>query len=308
MQSRPQNILRGVTLIILTVFTISVQDVVFKLFSNALTLWQIFALRALLALPLFYTLARIQGVQLNIVSIALQKWPLLRSLCMTLTFMAFYAAIPFLSLSTVGAANYSAPIFVTLLAAYVLREPVGVLGWVAVCVGFFGVIILLQPGTDAFSLWAVLPVIGAGFYALAHTITRSKCQDIPLSAMALSLNFVMLAAGLVMSGVFLVWQPDNALTNDFPYLFGYWSSVGAKEWLILGFLAVLTIIISMGMAGAYQAAPPQIISTFEYSYLVFVAIWDLVFFKTTPSVATLIGMGLIISAGIMVLQQKSSNA
>ena len=213
----------------------------------------------------------------------------------------------FLSLSTVGAANYSAPIFVTLLAAYALRELVGGLGWMAVLVGFVGVVVSLQPGTDAFSLWAVLPVVGACFYALAHTITRSKCQRVPLAAMALSLNLVMLLAGLIMSGLMFAWQPDTPLTSAYPYLFGSWSSVGLQEWLILGLLAVLTIIISMGMAGAYQAAPPQIISTFEYSYLIFVATWDLLFFNTSPTAATLIGMLLIICAGIMVLGRTPVN-
>ena len=300
---QPQNILRGVVLIILTVFLISIQDVVFKLFSNELTLWQIFTVRALLALPLFFVLARVQGMQLSVLPIALQKWPLLRSLCMTLTFMAFYAAIPFISLSTVGAANYSAPIFVTLLAAYVLRERVGWLGWIAVLVGFVGVIVLLQPGTDAFSYWTILPVFGAVFYALAHTIMRSKCQTVPLTAMSLSLNMVMLAAGLIMTGVFLIWQPDATIASDYPYLFGAWTSVGLAEWLVLGGLAVLTIIIGMGMAGAYQAAPPQIISTFEYSYLVFVAVWDLLFFDTSPTATTLLGMIMIISAGLMILRR-----
>ena len=301
---RPQNILRGVTLIILTVFAISVQDVVFKLFSSTLTLWQIFMIRALIALPLFFVLVRMQGLQMTALPLALQKWPLLRSIFMTLTFIAFYAAIPFLSLSTIGASMSIAPIFVTLLSAFVIREPVGWMGWVAVFVGFLGVLVLLQPGSDAFSLWALLPLVGALFYATAHIIMRSKCQDVPLSAMALSLNLVMLAAGIIMSVVFFLWQPQSEMANAYPYIFGNWSSVGVKEWLVLGLLAVLVIVIGMGMAGAYQAAPPSIISTFEYSYLVFVVFWDILFFDTTPTPLKLLGMGLIIAAGLMVLKRE----
>ena len=70
---RPQNVLRGVTLIILTVFAISVQDVIFKLFSSTLTLWQIFTIRALIALPLFVVLVRMQGLQMTALPAALQK-------------------------------------------------------------------------------------------------------------------------------------------------------------------------------------------------------------------------------------------
>ncbi|MGB0847559.1 MAG: DMT family transporter [Thiolinea sp.] len=301
--TRPQHILRGVILIIAAAFTISVQDVIFKLFSNTLTLWQIFTVRALLVFPLLFLLAWTQGIQHNVLRDALQKWPLLRSLFFTLTFMAFYAAIPFLSLSTVGAANYSAPIFIILLSVFVIREPVGWLGWLAVFTGFTGVIVLLQPGTDAFSSWAILPVIGACFYASAHVITRSKCQSTSLTALVLSLNIVMLVAGLVMSGLFLVWQPENGLTAAYPYIFGQWSAIGISEWLILGLLAILLVSISLGMAGAYKAAPPAIISTFEYSYLVFVAFWDYLFFATTPSSLGLLGMGLIIIAGLLVLRR-----
>ena len=235
---------------------------------------------------------------------AVRMWPLLRSLFMTLMFLAFYAAIPFVNLSVLGAGTYTAPIFVTLLSAYAISEPVGARGWIAVLVGFVGVIILLQPGTDAFSPWAALPVLGAVFYALAHVITRTKCQAYPLATMALSLKLVMLGAGLVVSGSLLIWQPGEELAGAYPFLFGGWSPVGVSEWLVLGLLAVFTVVIGMGIAGAYQAATPSLVATFEYSYLVFAALWDSVIFAARPGGATLIGMLLIIAAGLMVLKSR----
>ena len=302
--ARPQLVVRGVTFIVAAMFLTSVQDVVYKLFSSDLTLWQIFALRGLLALPLLLALAGLQGMRSGVLLEALRTWTLLRSLFMTVTFLAFYGAIPFLSLSTLGAANYIAPIFVTLLSAYVISEPVGLRGWVAVVIGFAGVILLLQPGTDAFSLWAILPVIGACFYALAHVTTRTKCQSVPLAAMALSLNLVMLSVGLAASAVLSIWQPGEELVRAYPYLLGTWAPVGTSEWLVLGLLAVLAVVIGMGIAGAYQAAPPSIVATFEYCYLVFVAMWDYLFFETSPSGPTVLGMFLIVGAGLMVLRRR----
>ncbi|MCP5074524.1 MAG: EamA family transporter [Rhodobacteraceae bacterium] len=117
-------------------------------------------------MPMLLAVTRVQGKQHGMISNALSPWPILRSVFITLTFLAFYAAIPFLSLSAIGAANYIAPIFVTLLSAFAIREPVGRLGWVGVILGFAGVLVLLQPGTDAFSPWTLLPIIGAVFYAL----------------------------------------------------------------------------------------------------------------------------------------------
>ncbi|MEM8701396.1 MAG: DMT family transporter [Pseudomonadota bacterium] len=302
--SRPENILRGVALIIAAALTISIQDVVFKLFSSKMTLWQIFALRGLLAIPMLLVLLWSRRMHRGVWRIALGKWPILRAVFITTTFLAFYAAIPFLSLSTVGAANYIAPIFVALLSAYAIREPVGPLGWLGVVLGFAGVIVLLQPGTDAFSLWSLLPITGAAFYALAHITTRVKCQDTPLAAISLSQNVVMMLAGITVSVLLLRLAPRAGLIEEYPYLFGDWADVGLAETLVLLVLAGFTILISVLLAGAYQAAPPAIISTFEYSYLVFVAIWDILVFGIAPTVQSVTGMILIVVAGLLVLRRR----
>lgn len=303
-KTRPQHSTLGITLIVSAMFVTSLQDVIYKIFSSELTLWQIFSLRGLLALPLLLALASVRGIRGRDLLEALRKWTLLRSLFMTLCFLAFYSAIPFLSLSTVGAANFIAPIFVTLLSAYVISEPVGLRGWIAVFVGFTGVIILLQPGTDAFSLWAVLPVMGGIFYALSHITTRTKCLSVPLPIMALALNIVMLTTGLIMSVIIFFWQPGETLVQANPYLLGNWSPVNTSEWIILGLLAVFAVVISMGIAGAYQSAAPSLVATFEYSYLVFAAMWDYFFFSSPANGATISGMLLIVGAGLLVLRRR----
>lgn len=302
--TRPQHIARGIILIVATVFVISVQDVVFKFFSNELPLGQIFALRALLALPMLFILARWRGVRGSILIAALQKWPLVRSISLTLLFVAFYAGIPFVSLSALGAATYLAPIIVTVLSAYTIGEPVGFRGWIAVVLGFAGVLFLLQPGTDAFSPWVLLPVIGAIFYALGHIVTRSRCQSVSTTVLAFSLSISMMVAGLLISGIVLIWQPDVAAVHANPYLLGGWVSLDLQDWLTLSGLAVVTVVIGMGTAGAYKAAPPSIVATFEYFYLVFAALWDLMFFAAPPNGLTLFGMATIVLAGLLVLRRS----
>ena len=219
------------------------------------------------------------------------------------TFLAFYAAIPFISLSTVGAANYLAPIFVTLLSAYVVKEAVGPLGWIGVLLGFVGVVILLRPGTDTFSPWALLPILGAAFYALTHITTRTRCQGVPLAALSLSQNTMMLLAGVVVSLFLIFLKPQGEMVAAYPYIFGEWSTVDPNDWLVLLLLAGFAIAIGMMLAGAYQAAPPSTVATFEYSYLVFVAVWDILFFGIAPTVASITGMILIVAAGLFVLRR-----
>ncbi len=302
MNTRPQNIKLGVSLILAAALAISVQDVIFKLFSDQLSLWQIFALRGCIAVPLLLVIGRMRGSR-NLLKPALSRWPMMRSLFITTTFLAFYAAIPFLSLSTVGAANYIAPIFVTLLSAYVIAEPVGWRGWIGVALGFAGVMVLLQPGSEAFSPWSILPVIGAAFYALAHITTRTKCQDVPLSVLSLSQNIVMGLAGFVVSGLLLWLSTDGMLVEAYPYIFGTWSSVGLSDIAVLIVLAGFAVGLGLLLAGAYQAAPPSTVATFEYTYLIFVAIWDAVFFAILPNPISLSGMALIVIAGLLVLRR-----
>lgn len=302
-ETRPLNITRGVLLIVLAALTISVQDVIFKLFSSKLTLWQIFALRGVLAVPLLLGVSWMRGAHRGILRAAFGTWSLLRALFITTTFLAFYAAIPFLSLSTVGAANYIAPIFVALLSAYVIKEVVGPLGWIGVVLGFVGVVVLLQPGTDAFSPWALLPIIGAGFYALAHITTRTRCQGVPLAALSLSQNTVMMGAGVAVSLFLVFLKPQGELHAAYPYILGEWTRVTPQDWLVLLLLAGFAVGIGMMLAGAYQAAPPSTVATFEYSYLVFVAVWDILCFGIAPTVASITGMMLIVGAGVLVLRR-----
>jgi len=301
--ARAQNISFGIAMIVATALTISLQDVVFKLFSSELTLAQIFTLRGMIAVPALILIALGRGQLREVVRSALRPWSVIRGFCLTMTFLVFYAAIPFLSLSTLGAANYTAPIFVALLAALFLSERVRPVGWIGVLLGFAGVLVLLRPGSEAFSLFALLPVISALFYATAHVLTRSRCGDEPVVGLALALNAIMTVAGLLISVLWALGFAPEGLAEQYPYLFGQWAAVSGTDWLFLLVLAAFTISIAMMTAAAYQSAPPATIATFEYSYLVFVALWDILFFALAPTAFTLAGMAMIAAAGLLVMRR-----
>ena len=132
----------------------------------------------------------------------------------------------------------------------------------------------------------------------------SLWQIFSVSTLSLSFNLVMLIAGLAGSLLLVLFSPSDELVHAYPYIFAGWSVVNSFEWFVLGILALLTAVINMGIAGAYKVAPPSTVATFEYSYLVFVVIWDMVFFDTSPSLATIVGMLMIVGAGLMVLRRK----
>lgn len=305
MVQQSPNIPRGVALILATTLTISIQDVVFKQVSAQIPLWQIFALRGLLAVPLVFLIIRFQANVLDTIRLAYSRWPVIRSLLILITFVSFYSTIPFLSLATIGAAIYVSPIVVTVLSALLLKETIGIAGWCGVWIGFLGVVLLLQPGSDVFSFWAALPLGGAVFYALAHIITRTKCHAVPMLSMSLSLNSVLLLAGIIVGG--LLWLSSGAVYTEptSVYLFGLWAPVEVGEWFVLSMLAVFAVLSGMLLAGAYQAAPASIISTFEYTYLLFVLLLDFIVFDAIPTPPSLLGMVLIVLAGVLVLKRDT---
>ena len=114
---------------------------------------------------------------------------------------------------------------------------------------------------------------------------------------------VMTLAGFVVSGLILWLQPSGGVFEAFPYVFGQWSAITTTDILVLLVLAAFAVGNGMLLAGAYLAAPPATVATFEYSYLVFVAIWDIVFFALMPSAPSILGMAMIVCAGLLVIRR-----
>jgi len=304
-EHRPDNTVLAVTLIIVAVFMMSVQDMVFKYYSTTMTLWQIFTLRGVFSIPMVFVLAFATGRRRDLWSGAFSGWSVFRSVLVVTMLISMYAALPHLSLSVVAAGIYTAPIFVTLMSAYAINEPVGSRGWVAIAIGFMRVLISLQPGTDAFSYWLLLPVFGGFLYALANIVTRAKCQSVTATALALSLQSGFFVAGVLMSIVLMIWPASPAQLEQATFILGPWGSLTTFQWILVAGLSSLAVLISMALAGAYQLGRPSTVATFDYSYLVFVVIWDYLIFNITPTVTTTVGISLIVLAGMLVLRRDN---
>lgn len=300
--------IQGIVLIIFAVFMMSIQDALFKDLSDKLSLWQAFTLRGICALPLFLVIFRLQGQPAAIWRTALQPWALVRGSLFAISFIALYAAMPFLSLSTVAAGYYTAPIFVAILSVVFLNERIGLRGFFAVIIGFTGVLIILRPGSNAFSLWALLPVLGGLSYAMANIITRSKCLSFPVPALALAVNLTLLFTGAIISLALVAFSPAATLTAAFPFLLDNWSAVAVPTGIKIIALSVFIIGIASCVAKAYQIAAPAMVATFEYCYLIFVALWDYWFFETAPTWGALMGIVLIVAAGWLISQKDTTQS
>jgi drug/metabolite transporter (DMT)-like permease len=267
--------------------------------------WQVFVARSVVAIPIIIALLLVTRVSLKPRA---PKWALVRSALLLLTWLAFYAALPVLPLSVAAVAVYTNPIMIALLTAVLIGEPVTGRQWVGVLTGFLGVIAILKPGTDAFSWFTLLPLLGAAFYALAMVLTRSKCRDEAPLTLALGLHSSFLVAGLIASLVLAFVGLGTDTKAAFPFLLGDWAPMGVREWGLMALIGALSAIYFVGVARAYQIAAPSIIATFDYAYLVSAALWGFVFFSEEPDLWTIVGMILITAAGLLVAASSSKRA
>ncbi len=295
-EARPDRTALGVGIILASVLTMAFADAVVKLVSANLTLWQVFAARSLFAIPILIALLRATGAGLKPRA---SKWALLRSALLVLTWLSFYAALPVLDLSVAAVAVYTNPIMIALLSAALIGEPVSGRQWGGVLLGFLGVIAILKPGTDAFSWFTLLPLLGAAFYALAMVLTRSKCRDEAPLALGLALHGSFLVTGLIATVLLALVGLGGDTKAAFPFLLGDWAPMGPREWGLMALIGALSAAYFAGVARAYQIAAPSIIATFDYAYLVSAALWGFILFSEKPGLLTVCGMVSITAAGLL---------
>ncbi len=298
---RPQNAALGVVMIVTSVFLMSFGDGLVKSISSDLTLWQIFVTRSLLAIPIILLLLCRWGQTAAIKTRAL-GWILLRSLLLVAAWILFYAALARVSFAVAATALYTAPLFIALLSAFAVGEPVRLWRATGLGFGFLGALLVLRPSADAFSYVTLLPIAGAASYAFAMILTRSMCADERPLVLSLALNVCFLLVGAVMSVGVAVWDSDPKSAAADPFLLGPWMTMDLRTWGLMALMAALIVAVTASAAKAYQSGPPALIATFDYAYLVFAAFWGFALFADLPDAATVAGMILIAAAGVLALR------
>ena len=295
---RPDNTRLAVVVVVFTVFALSLGDALIKFTSGEFVIWQIFVLRSLIVLPILLLYLRIRTPSALVIPQAM-GWTVLRSLMLVAMWVFYYLALPNLELSIAAATYYTLPIFITLFSATFIGDKIGLLGWAAVAVGFIGVLLIIRPKAGDFNLYALLPLVSAVLYALAMIITRTKCRDVNPVMLSIALNVAFVTVGGVTALVILFLAPDQREG----FILGPWARMETAEFVSIGLLAIAILIGSVGAAIAYQNGPPAIIGTFDFAYVGFALLWGLVFFSEVPDLLSLVGIALIVIAGIMSLRQ-----
>jgi drug/metabolite transporter (DMT)-like permease len=278
---------RGALLLVLAVALFATMDAVAKGLMQRHHSFQVIWARylgqalvvALIVSPRIAAVARTRHLKLQLV----------RSAMLFGATLCGFTAFSVMPLGEATAIFNVAPLAITALAALVLGEQVGPRRWAGVAAGFVGALIIIRPGAEAFQPAAVLPLIGAVFFAGYSIATRFLGRD--ESHLTTLLYTAALGAAVASLFVPLVWTTPT------------WSDA-----------ALMALMGSIGAAGqlllimAFNAAQASAIAPFTYAGLLFAALWGYLFFGDAPDAWTATGAALIVGSGVYVWRRERLKA
>jgi len=253
-------------------------------------LWQFHVIRALFALPLFLVLARVLRLTLR------PRHPLrwaLRSVMVAAGLLMYFAALGSLSVAQAGAGLFSAPIWVLIFSALVFGARYGWAQIAAVLTGFVGATMILQPDPAALTLASGMAFVSGAFYGLGMLLTRQLCADESPLALAAGVFGSIAAFSVVMLAINAGSQTDDFLTRG-------WEPVSLRFLGLTLFQAVCAVIAVSLLAQAYRIGQSARVAVFEYSFLIFAALWALLLGGPKLNLLGWVGIGVILASAMVV--------
>ena len=293
----------GIAFIIFGMVCISVNDMLIKQLSGEYPLHQMVLVRSSIGICFSLVLVKMEG-GLKILKPRRPWLHLVRALMVVFANMTFFMAIAVMPLADATALFFAAPLFITLLSIPILKERVGPRRLAAVLVGFLGVLIMVRPGASGFDLpfWVVLlPVAGALGYAVMQVLTRALRVGSKASAMSVYIQGTFIVVGLLFFMVAGDGRYTEGMTNEsLIFLLRAWVWPAPDDMWAFAVLGCMSAIIGYTLSQAYRLGDAATISAFEYTSLPLAVFWGWVIFGSLPGVNTIIGILLIMSAGIYV--------
>ncbi len=285
------------------VLVFSLQDVVIKLLSGGYPVHEVVVIRCLAALPILLFMIHRQAGLRAIIAGPL-GWLVVRGLFLVVSYTTYYLAFPVMPLADIVALYFTVPIFVTALAGPFLGERIGWSRWVATLVGFAGVMVMLRPGSGVFNVVALLPVIAACAYGSAQLMARRYSTNAPAIVMSFYQNLMFLIAAGGMAIVMLIFFGGGSLDQGngaLGFLLRPWTMPSVRDLLLLAACGPISAIGMTLLSQAYRMAEANFVTSFEYSGLIWAAMWGYTIFGEVPSAIMWLGAALIVSAGLYML-------
>ena len=209
----------------------------------------------------------------------MSTWHLLGMVC-------YFLALVYLPIADVTALAFSKPLFATVGAALILHEIVRARRWSAVVLGFIGVLIVLQPGTQTISPYAALVLLGALLGAATSLMIKSLTATEGVAT--------------------IVWyQALFATVLALPLCLLQWRTPDLAGWLLLLAIGGLGTLSWLTMTRAFFLADASAVVPFEFLRLPFAALVAYLWFAEVPSLWTWIGGALIFGATVYIAEREA---
>ena len=209
----------------------------------------------------------------------------LRCLFGLIALISIFIALRNLPLATVVSISFAAPIFTTIFSIFFLSEKVGLYRWLAVIVGFIGIIIIAEPGFSSLNIYFIYPIIfclGLSYVAIA---IRQLSTTEPIWLIALNFSAAI------------------TLVSFFTIPFG-WVMPDIKDLILLSFIGIFGGVANLWLSQSYKFSEVSLVTPLRYLALVFAIIFGYFIWDEMPSIKTLAGALLVIISSIIIFRRE----
>ncbi len=293
-----------ICIIIAQVF-FSTLDMSIKFLSGDYALHQITLIRAIVSILFtLLVLVPIDGGYKSLLSKRLVLH-LLRGFGIVVANLCFFTALVTIPLAETTAIFFIAPLLITTLSVFLIGEKVGIRSWVAVFVGFLGVIVMFRPDLGVFKYTYMLPLVAALVYSLVQIATRVMGEAEKASTMV----FYIQLNHIFFSGLMgIIFGDGNLADQSKPinyYLFRVWVIPTFQDFFIMIVIGLLGGLGAYFMSNAYRISKAGVIAPFEYVAIPFSIFWSITIFGDWPDIVSWLGIILIGGAGFYVVYFES---
>ena len=302
-RAAPSSNVRGVGFLVLALFTISLQTVAVKWISGSYPVLQIVILRSLVALPFTLLLYRYEGKR-GLPTTQRPRLEYARGLFLFLSYTTFMMGLAALPLAEIAAIRNSGPLMITLLSVVMLGERVGPRRWLALLVGFAGVLLIVRPGSATFNLGSIFVLISVLFYALTVMVTRKLHTTDSSATMSYYSTLVYLVGASIVAPLVILAGDMPGAHPSIAFLFRPWAMPTPVDFAIMAGLGIVWAAWMYFLARAYSLAQASVAAPFEYLGLPIDVMWGFLIWGEVPTWMTWAGACLTIFSGMYVLYRE----
>ena len=199
--------------------------------------------------------------------------------------VAIFIALRSLPLATVVSISFAAPIFTTIFSIFLLSEKVGVYRWLAVIVGFIGILVITEPGITSLNIYYIFPIIFCiGLSYVAITIRKlSSTEPVWLISLYFSIAITLLSIFSIPLG---------------------WIMPSTKDFLILAMIGIFGGVANLWLSQSYKYSEVSLVTPLKYLALVFAIIFGYLIWDEIPTIKSLFGAGLVIFSTLIIFRRE----